>query len=296
MSTMSKKVPLWRRSQEMAPYLFSSPFIILFLTFMLYPFLYMVYLGFTTWSGFGEKELVGAKNFIFLLNDKVFWQTLINGFVIFFMYVPEMLIAALIVAVFLNQKTMKLKGAFRTFIYLPNITNIVAVSFVFVLLFSNQGFINSTLIKLGLAPVEFLSTAFGARAVIAGLTLWRWLGYNMVIMLSGLQNISDELYEAAYIDGATKVQSFTRITLPLMKPIIVFTTILSTNGTFSLIAEPQLITEGNPGNKTLSTTLYMYNESFLGMNFGYASAVAFAYFIFMMILALMQLKVSASKD
>lgn len=290
-----RRNPLWKRSQVLAPYLFTAPFVLLFLVFMAYPFIFMIFLSFTNWSGFGDKAFIGLSNYSYLLKDKIFWQTIENGFVIFLMYVPIMLFMALVLAMVLNQKSTKLKSVFRTVIYLPNITNVVAVSFVFLLLFTGDGLINSFLVKLGFEKINLLATPFGARSIISGLVLWRWLGYNMILMLAGLQNIPNDLYEAAYIDGATKIQSFTKITIPLMRPIIIFASILSTSGSFGLIAEPMLITEGNPGHTTLSTILYLYNESFQGFNFGYAAAIGIGYFIFMFILSILQLKISNSK-
>ena len=144
--------------------------------------------------------------------------------------------------------------------------------------------------------INFLATPFGARAVISGLVTWRWTGYNMVLMLAALQNISPDIMEAADIDGASKFQTFRKITVPMIKPILIFAVILSTTGTFSLIAEPMLLTAGNPGYTTLSTTLYLYNESFQGFNFGYASTIGIAYFILMCTLSIIQLKLTETKN
>lgn len=291
----NKKKHGFYRAQKIAPYLFCTPFLVFFLVFMVYPFCFMIYLSFTQWSGFGEKQWIGLGNYAYLLQDKIFWQTIWNGVVIFFMHVPIMLFTALIIAVLLNSSLTRAKGLFRTLIYLPNITNVVAVSFVFLILFSADGYINSLLYNAGLEKISFLSTPFGARALIGGLVMWRWCGYNAILMLAALQNISPDILEAASIDGASRVQTFFRITIPLIKPILVFATILSTTGTFSLIAEPMLLTEGNPGHTTLSTTLYLYNESFQGFNFGYASAIGIAYFVLMCALSLAQLRLSGEK-
>ena len=295
MKRSKRKNHSYLSSQKIAPYGFCAPFLLFFVVFMVYPFCYMIYLSFTEWSGFGDKVWVGFANFDYLLHDKIFWQTIWNGIVIFFMHVPLMLFMALIFAVLLNSSLTRAKGLFRTMIYLPNITNVVAVSFVFTMLFSFDGYINSLLVDLGFDKINFLSTPFGARAIIGGLVTWRWMGYNTLLMLAALQNIPKDVLEAANIDGASRVQSFFHIIVPLIKPIIIFATILSTTGTFSLIAEPMLVTEGNPGYTTLSTTLYLYNESFQGFNFGYASAIGIAYFILMCAISLVQLRLSGEK-
>lgn len=284
------------RGQKIAPYLFSAPFLIFFVIFMVYPFCYMIGLSFTQWSGFGDKVFIGLSNYQYLFQDRIFWQTIANGFVIFFMHVPLMLFLALVFAVMLNSRLVRAKGLFRTLIYLPNITNVVAVSFVFLILFSSDGYINSLLVSMGFEKVSFLATPFGARSIISGLVMWRWAGYNMLLMLAALQNISTDVIEAAKIDGASSLKMFFRITVPLIKPIIVFAAILSTTGTFSLISEPMLITGGNPNRSTLSTTLYLYNEGFQGFNFGYASAISVGYFVLMCILAAAQMKLTSEKE
>ena len=284
------------KKAKLAPYLFCSPFLIFFMVFMVYPFCYMIYLSFTEWSGFGDKIFIGFGNYRYLLTDKIFWQTIVNGFVIFFMHVPLMLFLALVFAVILNSRLVKGKGLFRSLIYLPNITNVVAVSFVFLILFSSDGYINSLIVSMGFDKVNFLATPFGARCIISGLVMWRWVGYNMLLMLAALQNISTDVIEAAKIDGASNLDMFFRITVPIIKPIIVFAAILSTTGTFSLISEPMLITGGNPNRSTLSTTLYLYNEGFQGFNFGYASAISVGYFILMCVLAVAQMKFTNEKE
>jgi ABC-type sugar transport system permease subunit len=262
---------------------------------MLYPFIFSFVISFSEWNGIGEIKWIGFDNYIKLVRDEIFIQSIMNGIIIFFMYVPLMLFLALVLAVILNNSEVKFRGFFRTTIFIPNITSVVAVSFVFALIFDTKyGFLNMILSQLGIEPVSWLGTPLGARVAVSSLVTWRWLGYNMVLMLAGLQNISKELFEAADIDGANKVQSFFSITIPLMKPVILFCTVLSTIGTFSLFTEPMLLTGGGPMYKTITPVLYIYRESFQYLRMGYASSVAYIYFILMFVFTLLQFRLSKS--
>jgi lactose/L-arabinose transport system permease protein len=284
-------------SKRWAPYLFISPFYILFTVFTLYPLLFAFYISFTEWNGIGDAVWLGFDNYLTLFKDDVFLQSLKNGVIIFIMYVPLLVFLSLVLATVLNTAFVRLKGLFRTVYFIPYVTSLVAVGFTFQMIFGSEyGYINQLMGYFGVRPVDWLGTVWGARVALCALVIWRWLGYNMVIMLSGLQNIPADLYEAATIDGAGTVQRFFKITVPMMKPVLLFTFILSTLGTFSLFAEPLILTKGGPINTTLTPVMYVYNQSFSYLKFGYASAMAYVFFIMMFILSLIQMKIFGKED
>lgn len=282
-----------------APYIYISPYFILFFVFSLYPILYSIYISFTDWNGSGEKLFIGFENYIQLFSDNDFWLSLWNSTLIFLMYVPIMLFVGLILASMLNSNWMVGKGFFRMALFVPNFVSVVAVSFVFILLLNTQdGLVNSVLRSIGLIdnPVPWLESPWWARFSVAMMVLYRWLGYNMLLLLTGLQNISKDLYEAAYVDGATKIKSFFFITIPLVKKMLLFCTVLSTIGTFSLFTEPFILTQGGPLNSTLTPVLMLYRESFQNFNFGYASSIAVCFFILMMVISLLQMRIFDDKE
>jgi ABC-type sugar transport system permease subunit len=267
----------------------------LYLVFGIYPLIYSFILGFTNWDGQGAMASAGLDNFSLLLKDKVFWQSMTNGVILFFMYVPLMTFMALALAVILNSRRVRGFKFFRTLIFLPYITNMVAAGYAFQLLLNQRyGVFNAILGTFGVAPVPWLDSVWGARASLCLLVIWAWLGYNMVIMLAGLQTIPGELNEAALIDGATPVQIFLRITIPLMRPVILFSVVLSTMGTFGLFVEPISLfpnTAGSgPLNSTITPIMAIFRQAFSNHRFGYASAMAYIYFAFIFILTLMQVR------
>ncbi|MBQ8278587.1 MAG: sugar ABC transporter permease [Roseburia sp.] len=239
------------------------------------------------------------KNYIRMFQDTVFIQSLKNTFFYLIIQVPIMLILALILASILNNKDLKFKGAFRTMIFLPCATSLVAYAIIFRTLFANDGIVNHVLVSLGIldAPYAFLTNAWSAKLVIIIALLWRWTGYNMVFYLSGLQNIEYSVYEAAKIDGASPIQTFFKITVPLLKPTILLTAIMSTNGTLQLFDESVNLTDGGPANASITMSHYIYNVSFKYMpNFGYAAAMSFLILILVAVLAFVQLKVGDKRD
>jgi len=203
---------------------------------------------------------------------------------------------ALILASLLNSKYIRLKGTFRTFIIIPYVTAIIAVAYSFQLLLDKHyGLANLFLGWLGVKPVAWLNTPNLARICLSTLVTWRWLGYNMLLLLAGLQNIPPELYEAAKIDGATPTQSFFRITIPLVKPMLLFCILLSTIGTVGLFDEPFILTGGGPMNTTLTPILYLYNVGFHYLHFGGASGLAYVLFVILFICGLFELKFLGEK-
>ncbi len=266
-----------------APYLMISPFYILFLIFGLFPILFSLYLAFHAWDGLGDMEFVGLRNFRNLLTDDPdFWISVGNTFAIWFLSTLPQLFLALVVAFLLNAAFMKFKNVYRAIYFLPNITSIVAVAIIFGSFFGSQfGLINGVLGALGLPRIEWLTDGFWVKAAVSLMVIWRWTGYNAIIYLAGLQGIPNDLYEAATIDGASRMQQFFSITLPLLRPIILFTVILSTIGGMQLFTEPMILL-GNGGGATkggLTLVLYLYNQAFINQLFGYASAIAWVLFL-----------------
>ncbi len=266
--------------------------------FSFYPMI--VSFGTSLQTGMGMNlEFNGIGNYTRLAQDPVFKEALKNTLIYLIFQVPVMTVLALTIASILNSPELKCKGFFRTAIFLPCVTSLVAYSVVFKSLFASDGLFNQFLMTLNLIsePIMWLTDSFWAKiAVIIAIT-WRWTGYNMIFYLAGLQNIDPSIYEAADIDGASMLTKFFQITVPLLKPIILFTTIMSTNGTLQLFDEVLNLTSGGPGNATLTISQYIYNLCFkYTPDFGYASAVSYVILIMVAFLAFIQLKVGGDKN
>ena len=272
------------------PYMFIFPFYLSFFIFGLYSTIFSFYLSFTEWKGLGPIKLVGLKNYVSLFKDKVFIQSMENGFLLFFMYVPLMTFLALVLAVVLNSKRVRGFQFFRTIIFMPFIMNIAAAGFAFRLVLNQKyGVVNNLLAGIfNIPPIPWLESIWGARVSLCLLIIWAWLGYNMVIMLAGLQTIPSELTEAAMIDGANPTQSFFYVTIPLMRPVILFSVVLSLMGSFGLFNEVFILTGGGPMNATLTPFVDIFNQAFANFRFGYASAMAYVYFVILFALTLIQ--------
>ena len=287
-----------RQKQNLTGWGFLTPAAVLIAIMSFYPMLRALILSFMT--GVGSKMTwAGLYNYVRLFKDHLFIQALKNTFLYLILQVPIMLMLALVLATMLNNKSLRFKGLFRTCIFLPCATSLVAYAIIFRSLFSNDGFVNQMLMSLHLisTPISWLTTTSTARFVIVFALLWRWTGYNMVFYLSALQNIDYSVYEAARIDGASPFRIFWQITVPLLKPTILLTAIMSTNGTLQLFDESVNLTNGGPSNTTITMSHYIYDLSFKGSpNFGYASALAFVILILVAILAFMQMKVGDSRE
>ncbi len=283
------------------PYVFISPFYILFVVFFLYPIVLSFYLSFCDWTGLGDIQFVGLQNFQRLLQDERFWTSMLNGVYLFFMYVPIMSFLALVLAVILNSKRVRGFQFFRTLIFMPYITNMVAAGFAFrLMLTQNNGLFNIVLGVFGIPPVPWLEEEWWARISLCLLIVWAWLGYNMVLMLAGLQTIPAELNEAALIDGANPIQSFWHITIPLMRPVILFSVILSTIGSFGLFPEIRSLFSSTGGsgplNATLTPILAIFRQAFDNHRLGYAAAMSYTYFAFIFVVTILQLRYFGSTE
>ena len=286
------------QKQNRSSWILLAPAIVLILTFSIYPAFKALMTSFQTGAGL-NMQWIGLGNYTRVFKDKIFIQSLINCIVYLIIQVPIMLVLALVLASALNDRNLKFRGLFRTAIFLPCATSLVSYAIIFRSLFATDGFINSILVKIGVLDqaFNFLSNATAAKAIIILALIWRWTGYNMVFYLAGLQNIDYSVYEAAKIDGATPFQTFTRITVPLLKPTILMTAIMSTNGTLQLFDESVNLTFGGPGTSTMTMSHYIYNQAFMGVpNFGYTSAMAFVILIMVAILAFVQLKVGEKDE
>lgn len=279
---------------KLTGWLFIALAVILICIFYFYPMIQALLLSFKTGAG-ANLHFNGVDNYKRLFSDKTFFTAVKNTFIYLIIQVPIMILLAMIISVLLNGSNLRFKGFFRTAIFLPCITSLVAYSVVFKYLFGNDGLINLALMKLHILaePIQWISDPFWAKVTIIIAITWRWTGYNMIFYLSALQNIDSSIYEAARLDGASSVRQFFSITVPLLKPIILFTSITSTIGTLQLFDEIVNITKGGPGNATLSISQYIYNLSFkYSPDFGYAATVSYSIVVMIIVLSILQIKLA----
>lgn len=278
--------------QNLTGWGFVLPAAALICVFSFYPIVRAFLLSLQTGVGINLRY-AGWVNYQRLLSDTLFRTALGNVFSFLIIQVPLMLMLALILASALNNPNIKFRGLFRTALFLPAATSLVSYAIVFRSLFSLNGFVNAALLKLNLidAPINWIGQPWTAKLVIILALTWRWTGYNMIFYLAALQNIDRSIYEQALIDGANAVTRFFKITLPMLRPIILLTAILSTNGTLQLFDEPMNLTNGGPANATLSVSQYIYRLSFqYAPRFPYAAAISFVVFVLVAILAMIQMR------
>ena len=284
--------------QRAAGWLFLAPASIMIAVMSFYPMIRAFIISLQTGAGanmrFAEPIFSNYKR---ILADKVFQQSIANTFLYLIIQVPIMLVLAILLAQLLNNKDLKFRGFFRTCVFLPCATSLVSYAMIFRSLFANDGFINMVLRNLGMSPIMWFGNAWTARAVIIIALVWRWTGYNMVFYLSGLQNIEYSVYEAAKIDGANGWKTFWKITVPLLKPTIIMTFIMSINGTLQLFDESVNLTAGGPGKSTMTLAHYIFNISFVETpKFNYAAALSVFILVSVAILSAIQMKVGDSRD
>jgi cellobiose transport system permease protein len=275
---------------NLSGYLYVAPFFIVFGVFTLFPILWSAYISFFSWDILGTQNYIGIQNFTWLItDDPLFWKSVINTFSIWIMSTLPQLFFALILATVLNQNFIKGKKFFRLSAIIPNVTSLVAVAIIFSSIFgSRYGLLNYFLSILGFEGVNWSAHYLGAQVAVSVMVIWRWLGYNAIIYLAALQSIPDSLYEAATIDGATKVQQFFSITIPLIRPMILFTVVMSTIGGMQVFVEPLIFSgpNGGPQQQTLTMVLYLYSTAFIRNSFGYASAIAWMLFLIIALFSL----------
>lgn len=283
-------------------YAYIAPFFILFGIFSLFPILMGFGLSFFRWDGMSAMHFIGMENYLNLFQDVLFWKALKNTLVIGIIAHIPILFGGLILAYILNAKLIKGENIFKTIYFMPMVTSSVAVSIIFMQLFSNNyGLVNYILEFMGVGKVNWLG-GDGALIKVAVIVMftWKWIGWNMVIYLAGMQGISQDIYEASRIDGANHTQTIFKITIPLLKPIIIFTLIQSTIGMFNLFTEPFILTNsswtGGINNGGLTLMMYLLNKAPQGGTaYGYASAVAYVITIFIILLSVIFNRISAGR-
>lgn len=286
-------------------YLAISPFYLLFAVFGLFPVGFSLFLAFQRWDGIGPMQYVGLDQFRFLLDDGTFWLSMRNTFFIWFVSTVPMLFLALVIAAMLNS-TKRLTSFYRVAYFIPNVTSLVAVAIFFGAVFSNNfGLVNAFLRGIGLPTVDWLTQPLGMKIAVATVMTWQWTGYNAIIYLAGMQTIPTDLYEAARIDGAGPVQTFFRITVPMLRPIILFTVIVSTVTGMQSFTEPQVLfgtnttlnpNTGGPGQGALTMVLYFYHQAFDNRNFGYGAAIAWFVFLVIMLFVAINWRLVARRE
>ena len=274
-----------------APYGFIAPAYLVFLVFMLGPMLFSVLLGAFSWNGLSGIEYRGAGNYRALIADEVFRLALRNSLVYsavsLFLVVP----LALLLALALNSPRLRLRVFWRAVYFAPIVASSVAISQTFIMLFNRDfGYINTVLTRMGTAPVNWLGSGRIALIPVCILIVWRWTGLTSVYFLAGLQGIDPVLYDAARVDGASAVQCFRRITLPQLRPMTLFVSVIVLIGSLQIFDEPQILTGGGPANATLSVVQYLYQRGFEQFRFGYASAIGFLLFASIFVLSLVQME------
>jgi len=281
------------QSKMHVPYLFLTPALVLFSVFMIYPVIYSLFLSFQS-SVQGEMVFVGLQNYEKLLSDTIFLKAVTNTFIILVIQVPMMLFIAIVLANALNS-VKRFKALFRVSFFMPAVTSLVAYSIIFSIMLMGDGLLNQIIVATGLDAVPWLSHPWWAKMALILAMTWRWIGYNMIIYLAAIQNIDEALYEAASIDGAAKIKQFFYITIPQLKPVILFTAVLSTIGTLQLFDEPYTLTKGGPSDATLTLGMYIYQTGFRYYDFGYASTIAYVTVIAIGILTYIQFKVTGDE-
>jgi multiple sugar transport system permease protein len=274
-----------RDDQGRAAWLFLAPaLVVLGATFFL-PIVASLVLSFTDFDIYAVARLdnvqvVGPRNYVTLLSSSLFWLALRNTFYFVLVGGPLSLLAALAAALLVNARLARFKGFFRTIYFAPFVTTLVAVAIVWRYLYHpTYGLLNYALGGLGIAPVDWLGTPRWAMPAIIVMAVWKSFGYNMLILIAGLQAIPDELYEAAVLDGAGAWRRFRHVTLPMLAPTMVFVALVTMIGYFQVFAEPYVMTQGGPLRSTTTMVLLMYEEGFRWWRMGYAAAIAFVLFL-----------------
>ncbi|GAB6281265.1 MAG: sugar ABC transporter permease [Ignavibacterium sp.] len=276
--------------------LFLGPSLTILTVFFFIPVLAAFVFSFTDFNIYSLGNIsylrfIGLKNYETLIHTDLFWKALRNTFYFVLVGGPLSVAASLGAALLLNSKLIKFKGIFRLVYFLPVVTTLVAVAIVWRYIYHPRfGLLNYIISFIGINPIDWLGDPIWAMPAIIILAVWKNFGYNMIIFIAGLQNIPEDLYEAASIEGASGWQQFKSITIPMLAPTTFFISIITMIGYFQLFAEPYVMTQGGPLNSTLSIVLYMYQEGFRWWNIGYSTSIAFALFIIILIGTIIQFR------
>jgi multiple sugar transport system permease protein len=285
-------------NQERAAWGFVAPALLALGLFFFLPVAAALILSFTDFdiyavADIGNLRFVGLDNYLHLLETPLFWKALGNTAWFVMLGVPLSIMTSLAAALLLDSKVARLKGFFRTVYFAPVVTTLVAVAVIWrYLLHTNYGLVNWVLGGIGIGPIDWLGDPHWSMPAIILFAVWKNFGYNMIIILAGLQTIPEELHEAARIDGASAFQRLRHVTLPGLAPVLLVVSILTMAGYFQLFAEPYVMTQGGPVESTVSILYFMYEQGFRWWNLGFASAIAFVLFLIMFALTLVQLKAS----
>ncbi|MFC4821316.1 carbohydrate ABC transporter permease [Dokdonella ginsengisoli] len=283
-------------NERRAAWLFVGPALIVIGGFFFVPVLAAFALSLTDFDLYALADLhnlrfVGLGNYLDILRTPLFWKSLLNTFYFVGVGVPLSIAASLGAALLLDSRLARFKGFFRTALFAPVVTTIVAVAVIWrYLLHTRYGLINYTLAHFGIAPIDWLGDPHWSMPAIIAFAVWKNFGYNMIILLAALQSIPGDLYEAAQIDGASFLQRLRHITLPMLRPALLLVSIITVSGYFQLFAEPYVMTQGDPLQSTVSVLYFMYEEGFKWWSLGRASAIAFLLFALILLVTRLLLR------
>ncbi|MFE9750975.1 carbohydrate ABC transporter permease [Saccharothrix saharensis] len=276
---------------RLTPYGYIAPFFVIFAVFGLFPLLFTFYVALFDWNPIGDRTFIGVDNFTRMFADPRFWNAAGNTVSIWVLSTVPQLLLALLLAHVLNHARLRFALFFRMAVLVPYITSVAATAIVFAQLFDRDyGLLNWLLGLVGIDPVDFSGSTWGSHVLIATMVAWRWFGYNTLLYLASLQAISREVYEAASIDGASGWQQFRHITVPSLRPVIIFTVVTSTIGGLQIFTEPLLLSGGGgltcgAVRQCQTLTLFLYEQGFGQFQFGYGSAIGVALFVMVVVIA-----------
>lgn len=280
-------------------YLSISPFFILWGIFFAYPIVWALILSFQKWDGVTQASWVGLDNYRFVLKDPITRQMFFNTARYLLLIVPLGIFLPMLFGVLLNLSFLRWRGLFRTLLFIPTVSSLIGVGIVWKLLFGgNNGWLNAIVSHVGLGPYQWLKDGTLAQVPIVSLSLWGSIGFSTLIVLGGLQSIDNDIYEAARIDGASANNMFWKITLPLMRPVMVFLLITSTIGVMTMFSQPYIVTEGGPANQTLTPLLHIYRigiGSAGAARVGDASALSFVLSAVMIVVVILQFWITSRR-
>ncbi len=285
-------------NERRAAWLLSAPALIVIGAFFVLPVFAAFALSLTDFDLYALADLhnlrfVGLGNYLDLLRTPLFWKSLFNTLYFVVVGVPASIAVSLAAALLLDSRLARFKGLFRTALFAPVVTTVVAVAVIWrYLLHTRYGLINYALAHFGIAPIDWLGDPHWSMPAIILFAVWKNFGYNMIILLAGLQAIPQDLYEAARIDGASRWQQFRHVTLPMLRPVLLLVAIITVSGYFQLFAEPYVMTQGDPLQSTVSVLYFMYDEGFKWWSLGRASAVAFLLFALILAATLLLLRLN----
>jgi cellobiose transport system permease protein len=285
---------LRRADAKVSPYLYVAPFFVLFGIFGLFPLLYTAWVSLTDRNLLAhDSNFIGLQNYTELMHDEYFWHAVVNTMGIWVLSTIPQLVLALVIAHVLNR-SLRVRTFFRMSILLPQVTSLVAVALIFTQLFGYRyGLVNYVLNQVGIENINWEAGRFSSWIALSTMVTWRWVGYNALLYLAAMQSIPDELYEASAVDGARTWRQFIHVTVPMLRPTIIFTVIISTIGGLQLFTEPYLFqpvqsgSTGGSARQYQTVAMYLYEKAFGGtqFDFGYAAAIAWCLFLFIAVIS-----------